>query len=382
MLDPASFAWLLLPLGVVLGWVMAHRLRDGHGDSAASESESAAAVPLEALSDSAVNAIGEAAEANPAFSELQLTLGAVFRRRGEVDRAIAVHQRLSANAAVSAAVRDSARHELAQDYLKAGLMDRAEALLLPLVEQPAHAQAALELLLSIHEQARDWPRAIEVVQRLQAVKAQDYGGLLAHYHCELAEQALEDSPDKAARLARRALDLCPSSVRASLLIGSIAEKAGDPVAALRAYRRVPEQDARFLSEVIEPLQRCSAAIDRPKMFVEFIEEAEQRLPQSGSVMLARARLIGQAGGDVAAYLARRLAQHPQWPGLLAWIDAQAGDEAGAASELRELRDALRKRLRTRPAYRCTSCGLTPSILFWQCPGCKHWDCVIPDEDRL
>ena len=281
---------------------------------------------------------------------------------------------------MSAAVRHSARHELAQDYLKAGLMDRAEALLLPLADQPAHAQAALELLLSIHEQARDWSQAIEVVQRLQAVKAQDYGSLLAHYHCELAEQALDENPDKAGRLARRALDLCATSVRASLLLGSIAEKAGDPVAALRAYRRVPEQDARYMSEVITPLQKCSEAIGRPEMFIEFIGEAELRLPKSGSVMLARARVLGQSGGDVAEYLARRLALHPQWPGLLAWIDAQAGNST--ADDLGALRDALRERLRTRPGYRCTSCGLTPSILFWQCPSCKHWDCVIPDEDRL
>lgn len=382
MLDPDSFAWLLLPLGIALGWVLATRIRVDTRSQLAHDAETTVGVPLDGMSDDAIAAIGRAAEANPALSELQLTLGALFRHRGEVDRAIAVHERLYADAALPDSARDSALYELAQDYLKAGLMDRAENLLHELINRATHAELGLELLLSIHEQARDWPQAIDVARQLQGVKARDLGSMLAHYHCELAEQTQDSDPGEARRLARRALDICPASVRASLLLGSLAEKSADPIAALRAYRRVPEQDARFLSEAIVPLERCSNAIDQPQMFAEFIEEAERRLPQAGSVVLARARLIGQAGGDVASYLAAWLAQHPQWPGLLAWIDAQSTADTPAAAGLGALRNALRKRLSSRPGYRCTNCGLTPSMLFWQCPSCKQWDSVVPDEDHL
>lgn len=382
MLDPDSFAWLLLPLGIALGWVLATRTRADTTSQLAHDAETTIGVPLDGMSDDAIAAIGRAAESNPALSELQLTLGALFRRRGEVDRAIAVHERLYADAELTGSARDSALYELAQDYLKAGLMDRAENLLHELISHATHAELGLELLLSIHEQARDWPQAIDVAKQLQGIKARDFGNMLAHYHCELAEQAQDSDPGEARRLARRALDICPTSVRASLLLGSMAEKSADPIAALRAYRRVPEQDARFLSEAIVPLERCSSAINQPQMFAEFIEEAERRLPQTGSVVLARARLIGQTGGDAASYLAARLAQHPQWPGLLAWIDAQSTAETPAAAGLGALRDALRKRLSSRPGYRCTNCGLTPSMLFWQCPSCKQWDSVVPDEDHL
>lgn len=382
MLIPDSFVWLLLPLGIALGWVLATRIRAGTRPQLAHDTETTVDVPLDGISDDTIAAIDRAAVSNPTLSELQLTLGALFRRRGEVDRAIAVHERLYADAMLTGSAHDSALYELAQDYLKAGLMDRAENLLHEIIGHAAHAERGLELLLSVHEQARDWSQAIDVAKQLQGVKARDLGNMLAHYHCELAEQVQDSDPADARRLARRALDICPASVRASLLLGSMAEKSADPVAALRAYRRVPEQDARFLSEAIGPLERCSNAINQPQMFAEFIEEAEQRLPQIGSVTLARARLISKAGGDAATYLATRLAQHPQWPGLLAWIDAQSNAETPAAAGLGALRDALRKRLESRPGYRCTNCGLMSNMLFWQCPSCKHWDSVIPDEDHL
>ncbi len=382
MFSPDSLSWLLLPLGIVLGWVLATRIHAEAGSQPTHDSESTVDVALDAMSDDAITAIGRAADANPALAELQLTLGALFRRRGEVDRAIAVHERLHANTALSNATRDDALYELAQDYLKAGLMDRAEALLHELINRTTHAERGLELLLSTHEQTRDWQQAIDVASQLQGIKARDFSNRLAHYHCELAEQVLDDDPVEARRLARRALYLCPASVRASLLLGAIAEKLQDPIAALNAYRRVPEQDARFLPEVIASLERCSNVIHQPEMFVEFIEEAEQRLPQAGCVVLARARLIGQDQGDVMSYLAARLAQHPHWPGLLAWIDAQSIAKTPAAAGLGALRDALRKRLDSRPGYRCTHCGLTPGMLFWQCPSCKQWDSVVPDEDRL
>lgn len=381
MFGLGSFVWLLLPLGIVLGWVLATRLRVDSKPTAGEVGAPDGGKLLEAVTDDAINAVGSVESPNPAMAELQLTLGGVFRSRGEIDRAVAVHDRLRTNDKLAESTRDRAVYELAQDHLKAGLMDRAEDLLQQLIERNRETVRSLELLLSIYEQARDWRQAIEVARRLQGVKAHNYGPLLAHYHCELAEQVQEEKPEKAQRLARRALDLCPDSVRASLLLGSLAEKQADPVAALRAYRRVPEQDARFLPEVIPALERCSQALGKPQMFAEFIEEAEGRFPESGSVMLARARLLGEQRGDVAAYLAEHLARHPQWPGLLAWIDAKSHSDANAAG-LGALRDALRKRLQSRPGYRCVHCGLTPSLLFWQCPGCKQWDGVVPDEDRL
>ena len=380
MLDPGSLSWLLLPLGVVFGWALATRTRGRGHEHMPTDRESASGMLLEDLSDDAVSAIVQAAGQQPALAELQLTLGSLFRRRGEVDRAIGIHQSLLSNASLSRELRNGAQYELARDYQKAGLMDRAEDLLTQLIDAGVHTAPILEALLAMHEQARDWNLAIAVAERLQSVQARDFGKVLANYHCELAEQALALQKQAEARqFARRALELNPSSVRASLMLGSMAERNGDAVGALRAYRRVPDQDPRFIPEVVVPLERCAEAIGHPEMFAEFVDEAEQRYPLSGAIMQIRARLIRKRGGDASAYLMSRLAQHPHWGGLLAWIEAQGGNRAGEP-DLAMLRETLRKRLAERPGYRCTQCGLAAGLLFWQCPSCRSWDTIIPEED--
>lgn len=382
MLDAGALSWLLLVLGVVLGWVLAVKLRNDSRGRVSIEPESSSGMPLDNLSDDAVLAIIHAAEQQPALAELQLTLGAVFRRRGEVDRAIGIHQSLLSNTELGETLQSRAQYELARDFQQAGLMDRAEELLTRLIDSGVSTAPILETLLSIYEQARDWRPAIGVAEKLQAVQARDLGNILANYHCELSEQLLvEGDRPGAKRLARRALDINPRSVRASLMMGSMAEKEGDPIAALRAYRRVPAQDSRFIPEVLAPLERCAHAIGHPEMFLEFIEEAEEQYPPSGAIVKTRARLISENGGDAGHYLMSRLAQHPHWSGLLAWIEVQ-GARSAAEPDLAALRETLQHRLKARPAYQCTDCGLASNLLFWQCPSCKHWDAIRPSEDLL
>lgn len=382
MLDAGTLSWLLLLLGVVFGWVLAVKLRGDSRGGVSLDPESSSGIPLDNLSDDAVLAIIHATEQQPALAELQLTLGAVFRRRGEVDRAIGIHQSLLSNAELDETLQSRAQYELARDFQQAGLMDRAEELLSDLIDSGLNTAPVLESLLSIHEQARDWRLAIAAAEKLQAVQAKDLGKILANYHCELAEQLLaEEDKSGAKRLARRALDLNPRSVRSSLMIGSMGEKEGDPVAALRAYRRVPTQDARFIPEVLAPLERCAHAIGHPEMFVEFIEEAEEQYPPSGAIVKTRARLISENGGDPGRYLMSRLAQHPHWSGLLTWIEVQIANNA-VESDLVALRETLDQRLKMRPAYRCSDCGLASNLLFWQCPSCKHWDSILPSDDLL
>src|SRR5581483_11054345 len=168
---PDSFAWLLLPFGMALGWAWARRRGAVEG---APSSREAAAAGLGSLDpdDQAVAALSHAADADPAAAELQLTLGALFRKRGEIDRAIRLHETLLARSDLPRQVADAARIELAQDYLKAGLLDRAETLLQGMEGSSAQLAGALELLLDLYEQARDWPQALEVARRLQAVRGQ------------------------------------------------------------------------------------------------------------------------------------------------------------------------------------------------------------------
>ncbi|MBV8062755.1 MAG: hypothetical protein JOY51_04120, partial [Nevskia sp.] len=173
----STMAWLLLPLGMALGWAWARR----RGAEGAPRSREDAAAGLGGLDsdDQAIAALSHAADADPAAAELQLTLGALFRKRGEIDRAIRLHETLQARGDLPQNVADAARIELAQDYLKAGLLDRAESLLQGMEGSSPQLAGALELLLDLYEQARDWPQALEAGRRLQSVKGQGLGPRLA-----------------------------------------------------------------------------------------------------------------------------------------------------------------------------------------------------------
>lgn len=402
MFDGAAFIWLLLPLGIALGWILSSRMRGNlpppqatssaswrpTGDTGAvTETDSGPAV------GEVLDSLDRIGQADPDIYEMQLILGTSLRQRGAIDRAIGVHERLLA-AAVQAeeaadieerlragSRADAARFELARDFVQGGLMDRAERLLDELCQRGVMLAQALELLVSVHEQARNWEQASAAARRLQAIEGKDYRPLLAHYQCELAEQhRATDDVETARRCARSALEICGESVRGALLLGDLAQAAGDLPAAVRAWRKVPRQDVRYLPEVLPRLASAWEESGEPERYRAFIREAERDYPKALSVGLEQARLLALDNGESAAYLAQRLADNLHWAGLLAWFDARAGAAAEGSGE-GQIREALRKRLEAVPRYHCSACGLEPNLLFWQCPGCKQWGTIAPNADR-
>lgn len=355
--------WLLLPLGIALGWALARR--------------SAAAPAAQADYGS-----GDLLPAETQSQEALRELGTSYRRQGDVARAIALHEQLVAAATSpdqASTQGDAARLELAQDYLKAGLMDRAEGLLQQLVGRGTPSLSALDLLISVHEQAQDWKRAAAAAERLQSAKGTDLRQRLAHYRCEIAEQhrAAGDA-DAAEQQARRAQETCPENVRASLLAGDLAEQRGDLKSALNAWKRVPKQDARFISEVLPRMQRGCAALAVPRQFEEWLEELDGPAADAACVVQARALLTQTRGGNVAAYLAARLEARVNWPGILGWVTAQQAKYTQDPG-FPQVAAALTKHIVQQPRYLCTACGLQPNLLFWQCPSCRQWGAVVPAD---
>ena len=372
-------SWLLLPLGVVLGLSLA-RKRDG---KAPPDIRADALAGLSSLArnqdEQAITALTRAVEIEPGTVELQMTLGSLFRKRGEIDRAILLHEAVLARAGLKPEEASAARYELAQDYLRAGVMDRAEALLQTLVASGVQLAPALELLLDLYEQGRDWPQAIATATRLQAVRGSSLAPRIAQYYCEIAESGRHaGDTDSAAREADKALDIDRSCTRASLLLGVMAEARADWPAAIRAYERVVEQDSRYLPEVLAPLARCYAQAGDTAGYIRFLDDTEADHPEVVAVTLARAEHLRSTDGDAQTYLAKRLAATPSWRGLLFWLDGQMPEDADAAS----IRAALRGKLDRQPRYVCSGCGLQPSVLFWQCPGCKQWATIAPVTDRI
>lgn len=376
------FAWLLLPLGIALGWAWArgHRAPAGEVGSRADTLAGLSSLATD-NADQAIAALSRAAQADPAAAELQLTLGGLFRKRGEIDRAIHLHETLLARPDLPAAIADTAHLELAQDYLKAGLLDRAEALLGGLEGSGTQLVQALELLLDLHEQGRDWKQAIEAARRLQAAKGQSAAPRLAQYWCELADAARQQDAAAAARYLEKALEEDPDCLRASLLQAGLAETAKDWPAAIKAYWRAMQQDGRFFSEVAPPLERCYRESGNAGGYAEFLDEAESSLTDSAAPALAKARWLQAQGQDVRPYLGEHLARKPTREGLLLWLEGNAG-EASPPPWLSTLKDSLKKALQARPRYTCTNCGLQPSLLYWQCPRCRQWGKQVPVEEKL
>lgn len=390
MVDSLS-VWLVLPLGIALGWYLRAR---GPADPAQPASTSGASgVSPDALAgmshlvnddpDQAVASLLRATELDTQAVELHLTLGSLFRKRGELDRALRVHEALAERAQLTSEQMERTRFELAQDYFKAGMIDRAEELFEQLSHRGLYATAALEALISVHEQSREWRRAIEASRRLQAVGAQPRQPVIAQYYCELAEQArMGKDIDEAIRLANRALEEDGGCVRANLILGRLQEEAKDFRAAVKSLRQVPEQDLRYTPEIVEPLMRCSKELGELPAFLDFLREIDSETSASASA-LAQAQLMRETGMNPARFLAETFSASPNWAlleQLLSSIEPPA-DETSAVA-MNNLREALKTAAAARSRYRCTSCGLAPGLLFWQCPSCKQWGSVIPADDRL
>jgi lipopolysaccharide biosynthesis regulator YciM len=366
------FAWLLLPLGMALGWALAR----GRGAEVRAGSLAAGLDGPPTDDAQAIDALSRAAAAEPGTVELQLTLGGLFRRRGELDRAIRIHEAVLKRP-LSVVEASKTRMELAQDYLKAGLLDRAEALLQEL-EGSGQQTAALELQLDLHEQSRDWVQAIDTARRLQAARGSSAAPRIAQYWCELAESArLNGELRAAAEAAQKALEQDPDCVRASIIQAALAESNKDWPEAIKAYWRAMQQNGRYFSEVVAKVERCYQEAGKAGDYTQFLDEAERTLGESAAPGLARARWLKSRNQDLRGYLGPQLALKPSREGLLLWLDGGAAEPAVQA-----VQEGLKKALQTQPRYACNACGMRPSVLFWQCPNCKKWGTVVPVEERL
>ncbi|MDO9372517.1 MAG: lipopolysaccharide assembly protein LapB [Gammaproteobacteria bacterium] len=376
--------WLLLPVAAASGWWAARSdaLRRGTRSdfNLSSHYFKGLNYLLNEQPDKAIEVFIRVLEVDNDTVETHLALGNLFRRRGETDRAIRIHQNLIARPTLSRAQRTQALLELGQDYMRAGLLDRAESLFQELLELDDHVVPALRQLVDIYQQEKDWDKAIATTQRLATSTGQRVNHVLAQYRCELAEQARADGDTaRAVRMIEHALEEDTGCVRASLLQGELAMEAGDYAAAISAYRRVEQQDADYLSEVLEPLTACCNALGQREELIDYLQQAYAR--HGGiTLMLTLAGLLRAQYGDAQAaeFITRQLHTLPSVRGLSQLIEIKLATSQGEMRDnLLLFQELAAPLLRDRPAYSCRHCGFTGKSLHWQCPGCKHWNTVKP-----
>ncbi|MGB8633747.1 MAG: lipopolysaccharide assembly protein LapB [Rhodanobacteraceae bacterium] len=373
----------LLPLAAWSGWYLARRGRLSDGDRVNELSSSyfrGLNYLLNEQPDKAIEVFLELAELNRDTVETHLALGNLFRRRGEVERAIRVHQHLVARPNLNDPMKTIALLELGEDYMRAGLLDRAETLFSDLVAMGAHAPSALRHLIAIYQHERDWHKAIEHARKLESMSGEPEAETIAHYYCELAEQSRQHGAINETRdYMKHAFASHPDSVRAHLLDGHLLVAEDRLAEAALAYERACNCDVEFVPEILPYLLETYAGLGQDERAEAFLRELLDRY-QGISPVLALHRLIKRRDGEDAAvaFLTAQLRQRPSVRGLTTLIEATAS-RAGAAerNNFLILRDLTHKLMEGQAMYRCSRCGFGAKAHHWQCPSCKSWGSVRP-----
>ena len=316
--------------------------------------------------DQAIDAFIEAVQSDPDTSELHFALGNLFRRRGEYERAVRVHQHLLARADLSQSDRDRAQHALALDYLKAGLLDRAEQAL-RLLEGTAFASMSHLALLSIFERSRDWGQAAAMADKLAQAGEGSFQVRQAHYLCEqaLALNSAEQWP-AAQALLERALALSPHNVRACLALAQGLHRAGQVPQALALLIELVQAQAPSLPLVAPHLARWAQECQQVAPVRALLQQAYQHTP-SLDVLKALADLTAvDDPATVPTLLLQHLDKEPSLVVASQWMQGQTQTPEG-------LQKALARAVKPLLRYRCAACGFEATQHFWQCPGCQAWD---------
>lgn len=379
-----EYWWLLgFPLFFGLGWVAA-RVDIKH---LLSESRALPRAYFKGLDfllkeqpDKAIEAFIDVVRVDPETIELHFALGSLFRRRGEYDRAIRMHQNLLDRADLGAEQRTAALFELGQDYLKAGILDRAEDVFRRLTSGP-HSADARRFLLEIYEQEKDWNRAIEMAQRLAADSGESRAKDIAQYLCELAAaEAAHSRPEAAHRHLEAALETSRKCVRASIQLGDLERAAGNVEAALECWQGIEHQNPAYLALVAQRLIEAHRGAGRVEEGLTLLAGYLERYPSLDLLDTAFQYTLEAKGVEAAYKLVRdELRRNPTLLGLDRLLEAQI--VAAAVPERRRdlelVRNLVHSHTRRLARYRCENCGFKARQFHWRCPACGGWETYPP-----
>ncbi|HEA53329.1 hypothetical protein LCGC14_1353410 [marine sediment metagenome] len=378
------FQWLLLTIAVAVGWFVGRLGSDRNRTRTKIADEESVKDRLQFLftnySDQAVDNFVQSLAVNKDTVSLHLSIGRHFRNKGETDRAILVHQNLLARPELPPRFSPQVTLELAMDFLNAGLLDRAEALLQQLMGDREYGRKAAEQLIDLYQQEREWGKASDVARTLTKNDADPamYKDL-AYLTCERAEQALgQDDRWTAQKLAREALDYDRSCVRATLILMKILIRQGSYREAGNQGLKVFDQNPDFGPESIDRLMKLEHEHGDIGRLVKKLRKLYQTYP-STSLLLALVESVERVSGRSAAIelLRKELEIRPSVRALLRLVE-MAGYEKGMNTDEGRLVSRIGVLiLANRPVYRCVSCGFSGQQLHWLCPSCKQWETVRP-----
>jgi len=378
-----EFWWLLaLPLFFSLGWLAARvDLKQ-----LLAESTALPAAYFKGLNflitnqhDKAIEAFSEAVQANTDSLELHFALGSLFRRRGEVDRAIHLHLYLLQKKELEPQQRMAVSAELAQDYLKAGLLDRAEELFESL-DDDRYRQPALRALLEIYVREREWERAVKAATELERLSGVPFRIEIAHYYCEMAVKSQLANDTHSARFElEQALNANKNCVRANVLLGDLEAEANAHSAAISAWKRIEFQKPEYLGLIAPKLLNSYRALNQTHIGLALLQTYLQTYQLSSLLNVLFEATLAEEGAESAAKLARNeLIKKPSLNTLDQLLQARAIVEVSHEQDTQLMQQAVRHAIGNRTAYYCEHCGFKAKYHHWQCPACNAWE-ALPAE---
>lgn len=330
--------------------------------------------------DKAVDVFIKMLEVDSNTVETHLAVGKLFRRRGEVDRAIRIHQNLIARPQLDKIYRDQSLFELGQDYLSAGVLDRAERIFLEVLSVKEYSTPALRALLDIYQQEKAWENAIQIAKKLEAATKKNMQAVIAQYYCELAESAFaKGQHEQGNKFIEEALDADAQCVRASLLQAKINMGKGEHKQALRCLKNIKDQNPDYVSEAIEPLAFCYQSLNEEEKLMNYLMELLQEFPRT-PIVLVLSEYIRRFKGDVVAanFVADYVKRYPSIRGMDLLINLNLSNTEGRTrDDFIILQQLTKKLLASKPQYQCTVCGFSGKTLHWHCPECKQWNSIAP-----
>ena len=372
--------FVILVVAVGIGWYLGIKSKQSAQSKPVNRYPQTLRYLFDAYDAPTLDSFVHSLEVNKETFQLHLSIANFYRKKGEFEKATAIHQNLLNHEALKAEHRNQLTYELAQDFMAAGWYDRAEGLFIKLVGIEQWRRQSVESLLEIYEHEKDWGMAREQLSKLELCKVPPFRQRMAHYCCELAERAIRRSDfNEADQLINDALTLEKKCVRATLQLARMKWQAGDADSALNQLQKVGRQNPAFLCETTALLGEICGARNDSALMIESLERIWSIQP-SEKVLVSLVRYKSQYEGEREAvvFLQKVLADYPSLGAGQALLNLVIPKVNGQVREWMHLvKRVIETASKRKTQYCCDNCGFSGGQLYWQCPRCKKWDSVKP-----
>jgi len=375
--------FLLLPVAMGYGWFMGRNSVKQSDHSAKQDLSIKYSTGLNYLlsnqQDKAIEYLLETLKVEDDTVEAHFAMANLFRKRGELDRALKVHEHLVRQKQLPAQAKQQAAFELGKDFLSAGLYDRAEAMFHKLLKSKQFSLKSLTYLLQIYQSTKDWHHGLELKKAIEKTKDKKLLHTLANFYCELATLALsQDQFIEVIELLENALKCDPNSCRANWLLAKIYENHQQYNEACQCYKDIYSQDQEFFPDVIEQMANCYHQLDADDEFYQFIKKVYDETGGS-SALIKYLSFVEQKYSPSKAqdFMLSAIKRRPTIRGFKHFIKMQINEPEQDNENLEMIKELISAYLNVKQRYNCRSCGFSSSTHYWSCPSCHDWEQLKP-----